>query len=241
MEFSAIIVDDERLARVSLKKLLVPFTNINIVGEADSCTSAIEQIEIQKPQLVFLDIQLIGETGFDIVDKIDPAIKVVFVTAYDQYAIRAFEINALDYLLKPVNPKRLAATIERLARNTPSGIASTKRFKYTDSVYVKLNINTSTFIKIDSIRFIGSIGNYSKLTLTKGNKALVLKTLKQWMEELPNEKFVRIHQSTIVNLDYIDCIEKYDSNHHRIILKGNEEPLEISRRFMKSLKTKFNV
>ena len=97
----AIIVDDERLARVNLIKLLESVQEIEIVGEADSCKTALEVIGEQKPQLIFLDIQLCGETGFDLLEMIKHSIKVIFVTAFDEYAIRAFEVNAVDYLLKP--------------------------------------------------------------------------------------------------------------------------------------------
>src|SRR5512133_1127119 len=103
-KLKAIIVDDERLARVNLRNLLEHHPEIEVVGEAGSCKSAIESISFYKPQLIFLDIQLSGETGFDLLEMIDNSIKVIFVTAYDEYAIRAFEVNAVDYLLKPVNP-----------------------------------------------------------------------------------------------------------------------------------------
>src|SRR3989339_1535982 len=109
----ALIVDDERLARVSLRKLLEPYPYIEIAGEADSCENAIELIDLHKPKLIFLDIQLSGETGFDLLEIIDNSIKIIFVTAFDEFAIRAFDVNAIDYLLKPVNPERLKVSIER--------------------------------------------------------------------------------------------------------------------------------
>jgi two-component system, LytTR family, response regulator len=110
----AIIVDEERLARVNLRRLLETFSEIEIAGEADSCESALELINLRNPQVVLLDIQLRGETGFDLLELIDNPINIIFVTAYDENAIRAFKVNADDYLSKPVNPERLREAIERV-------------------------------------------------------------------------------------------------------------------------------
>jgi two-component system LytT family response regulator len=190
----AIIVDDERLARVNLKKLMESHTEIEIVGEAGSCDSAIELINLHKPQLIFLDIQLSGETGFDLLELIDNSIKIVFVTAYDEYAIRAFEVNAIDYLLKPVNPERLKLAIERVISREKTQKSETRNYEYSDSIYVRLNNYSSRFIKISSINFIEPMGNYSKIVTIEGKHCLVLKTLKQWQEELPENNFIRIHR-----------------------------------------------
>jgi two-component system LytT family response regulator len=110
----AIIVDEERLARVNLKRLLLPFPEIEIAGEASSCTGALELISLHNPQLIFLDLQLHGETGFDLMELIDNSIKIIFVTAYDENAIHTFKVNAVDYLTKPVNQERLREAIERV-------------------------------------------------------------------------------------------------------------------------------
>ena len=115
---NAIIVDEERLARVNLRRLLEPFPEIEIAGEASSCASALELINLHSPQLIFLDIQLRGETCFDFLELIDNSIKIIFVTAYDEYAIRAFDVNAVDYLSKPVNPERLRVAIGRIKNTT---------------------------------------------------------------------------------------------------------------------------
>ncbi len=233
----AIIVDDERLARVNLKKLLEPHTEIEIVGEANTCEHAVELINLYKPQLIFLDIQLSGETGFDLLELIDNSIKIVFVTAYDEYAIRAFEVNAIDYLLKPVNPERLKVSIERVmnSEKTPKNVA--KSYEYSDSIYVRLNNYASRFIKISSITVIEPVGNYSKIVTIEGKHCLVLKTLKQWQEELPDNNFVRIHRSSIVNIEHVERIEKRSNTRHRAYLKNIPEPLEVSRRYAHKLKS----
>jgi two-component system LytT family response regulator len=232
----AIIVDDERLARVNLKKLLEPHSQIEIVGEASSCQGAVDMINMFNPQLIFLDIQLSGETGFDLLEMIDSSIKIIFVTAYDEYAIRAFEVNAVDYLLKPVNPERLKASIERVINREKAQKSEAKSYEYSDSIYVRLNNYASRFIKINSITFIEPVGNYSKIVTIEGKHCLVLKTLKQWQEELPDNNFVRIHRSSIVNIEHVERIEKDSNTQHRAFLKNIVEPLDISRRYAKKLK-----
>ena len=129
---SAIIIDDERLARKELASMLSEFSNISILGEADDVTSAVEQIEKHNPDVIFLDIQMPGESGFDLLNKIDKELKVIFVTAYDEYAIEAFEINALDYLLKPINPERLKKAVKRLSDAKEGIKTSVKPGKYDD-------------------------------------------------------------------------------------------------------------
>ena len=218
-KIKAIIVDDERLARVNLKKLLEPHPEIEIVGEAGSCISAIELINLHNPQLI------------------DNSIKIIFVTAYDEYAMRAFEVNAIDYLLKPVNPERLKASIERVITREKSQKSVAKSYEYSDSIYVHLNNYASRFIKISSITFIEPVGNYSKIVTIEGKHCLVLKTLKQWQEELPDNNFVRIHRSSIVNIEHVDHIEKKSNTCHRAFLKNISEPLEVSRRYAKKLKS----
>jgi two-component system LytT family response regulator len=233
----AIIVDDERLARVNLKKLLEEHPEIEIAGEASSCDSALALINLHKPQLIFLDIQLGGETGFDLLELTDSSIKTIFVTAYDEYAIRAFEVNAIDYLLKPINPERLKAAIERVKMSEKSRKAEAKSYEYSDSIYVRLNNYASRFIKISSITFIEPVGNYSKIVTIEGKHSLVLKTLKQWQEELPDNNFVRIHRSSIINIEHLERIEKKSGTHHRAYLKNIPEPLEVSRRYAQKLKS----
>jgi len=237
----AIIVDDERLARVNLTKLLESHTEIEIVGEADSCESAVELISLYKPKLVFLDIQLRGETGFDLLEVIDNSIKIIFVTAFDEYAIRAFEVNAIDYLLKPVNPERLKASITRLTTRDDVQKNAVKRYEYSDSIYVQINNYSSRFIKISSITFIEPVGNYSKIFTADGKHCLVLKTLKLWQEELPSNNFVRIHRSCIINIEQVDRIEIYSNSQHRVFLKNTSKPLEVSRRFAKKLKSSHHI
>ena len=233
----AIIVDDERLARLNLKKLLEPYSEIEIVGAAGSCESALELINLHNPQLIFLDIQLSGETGFDLLEMLESSIDTIFVTAYDEYAIRAFEVNAIDYLLKPVNPERLKVAIDRVINIEKTQKSEAKSYEYTDSIYVRLNNYASRFIKISSITCIEPVGNYSRIVTIEGKHCLVLKTLKQWQEELPDNNFVRIHRSSIVNIEHVERIEKKSNTPHMAFLKNISEPLEVSRRYARKLKS----
>ena len=200
-KLKAVIVDDEPLAREDLKAVINEFSNIELTGEFNSVSESVKNISEIKPDVIFLDIKMPGETGFDLVDKIDPSIKVIFVTAYDEYAIKAFDVNAIDYLLKPVNPKRMQQAIEKLmdqeqSPNEPIG------FDYEDSVFVLFN-NKYNFIKIANIMAINSADDYTEIFTSDGQHGLIQKTMKEWEQRLPFKKFVRIHRSTIINLNYI--------------------------------------
>lgn len=240
-EVKAIIIDDERLARSNMRNLLAPFPYIKIVGEAASCGQALELIKIYNPELIFLDIQLRGENGFDLLDSINKNIKVIFVTAFDEYAIRAFEINALDYLLKPVNPERLNSSLKRLFDKGNNRKNDLRQFDYSDSIYVKISNFSSKFIKISNISFIEPAGNYSKIVSSDGRYCLVQRTMKEWEEELPGRFFMRIHRSAIINIEHIDRIEVVSGNQHRVFLKSIETPLGISRRYVKKIRTTHHI
>jgi len=236
---NAIIVDDERPARKELGILLKKISDINVVGEADNIKDAIELIEAKKPDLVFLDIQLSGETGFDLLEKVCVDFKIIFVTAYDEYAIKAFDVNASDYLLKPVDPKRLEISLKRIMDETDNLQLKEKKFDYNDSVYVKQNNCTARFIEINTIVAITSVGNHSKISTLDGRCYIILKTLKQWEEELPDSFFIRIHRSTIINIKHITKIDNYLRAHYHVYLMKIDTPFEVSRNCYKNLKKVF--
>ncbi len=235
-EIKAIIVDDERPARKELIFLLKDIPEIIIQADVDNIRDAITIISSEKPDLVFLDIQLAGENGFDLLKKIPVTFKVIFVTAFNEYAIKAFEVNATDYLLKPVDPIRLEIALKRILDDTPQNNETAKRFEYDDSIYVKQNNCTARFIEINTIIAITSVGNYSKIETLDGNTYIILKTLKQWESELPESYFIRIHRSTIVNLKFINKIETYSKTYHQVLMKHIETPFEVSRNCFKNLK-----
>ena len=233
-----LIVDDERAARKELIFLLKSFPEVDVVGEADNINDAVSIVIKEKPDIVFLDIQLTGENGFDLLDRVAVNFKVIFVTAFNNYAIRAFDVNAADYLLKPVDPARLEISLKKLFNKSENNHAGVKKFDYSDSIYVKLNNHTAKFVELSTIVVITSVGNYSKLKTADNQNYLVLKTLKQWEKDLPPEYFIRIHRATIVNIKYVTKIETYSDTYHRAYLQKIDEPLEISRDCFKNIRNK---
>ncbi len=236
---NAIIIDDERPARKELLFLLKDHPEIKTVGEADNLTDAIALIQSKKPELVFLDIQLSGENGFELLHKVCVDFKIIFVTAYDEFAIKAFDVNASDYLLKPVDPKRLKLALTRIFEEPYDNETREKRFTYNDSIFLKQNNCTARFVEIKTICTITSVGNHSKIQTQDGTSYIILKTLKQWEAELPKDFFIRIHRSTIVNLKAILKIDTSTKNRNQVFLKNIKEPFEVSRNCFKELKLAF--
>lgn len=239
MRLEALIIDDERLARKELRSLLAPFPEIAIVGEADSVERALAVIESAQPNLVFLDIQLASETGFDLLERVGPAdFKTIFVTAFDAYAIRAFEVNALDYLLKPVNPARLKKAIERLLQDAKPAPTDLRPLAFDDRLFLELG-GRSIFLKIHDITHILAAGDYSEIFTIKGHKHLVEKPLREWETRLPEKYFARIHRNCIVNLEFVERVESWFNRSQQIYLQGQAEPLTVSRRYAAKLKEQF--
>ncbi len=233
----AVIVDDERLARNVLKNALSDFSNIIIAGEANNVSSAIRVIKKVKPNVIFLDIQMPGESGFDLLEKIDNNFHVIFVTAYDKYDIRAFEVNALDYILKPVKKSRLKNTIDRLIANTKQDTPNIET-AYND----KLLLNVSGRMKLIAINKIVKVcadKDYSLVTTGDNKEYRLLKSLKEWEEKLPVKNFRRVHRSTIINLELICRIEKSENDNYKIFLRGINTPVIMSRRYTARLKLNF--
>ncbi|HEY1871112.1 MAG TPA: response regulator [Chitinophagaceae bacterium] len=229
----AIIIDDERLARAELRKLLQDFPEIEVIDEAANAEEGIAKIEAQNPDLIFLDIQMPGKTGFDMLSSLERSPNVIFTTAYDEYALRAFEVNALDYLLKPVEPKRLADAIQKLhfveAKETIGTGENINRslLSENDQVFVK-DGERCWFVKLSDIRLFESVGNYAKVFFGN-NKPLILKSLNALEERLDEKMFFRANRKHIVNLRLIEKIEPYFNGGLLLELKGGEK-IEVSRR-----------
>ncbi|HND18906.1 MAG TPA: LytTR family DNA-binding domain-containing protein [Acidobacteriota bacterium] len=235
----ALIVDDERLARRELRSMLAEFPQVEILGEAESVDQAIELIQLHDPEVVFLDIQLSGETGFDLLERSPGGYKVVFVTAFDSYAIRAFDVNALDYLLKPIHPTRLERAIERLTNPEAIRTASPVRpLTYDDRLFLEVD-GQSRFLKVNAIVCIQAASDYSEIFTLDGRRLMVLKPLREWEERLPDQYFARIHRSAIINLEFVEHIENWSHRACRVFLRNMAEPLVISRRYVTRLKLKF--
>ncbi len=238
VEYNALVVDDERLARKELISMLSEFACIKTIHEADDVKSALKMIETVNPNLIFLDIQMPGETGFDLLNQIEYSGKIIFVTAYDQYAIRAFEVNAMDYLLKPVTAERLQKSINKLEKEKVKPVETEYNLNYDDRLFLALG-SQMLFVKISSLITIESEGDYTMVYTKEGQKGLVSKSMKEWELRLPTNYFCRIHRATIVNLEFVENIEKWFNYSYRLHIKGKEEPYIISRRYAKQIKEKF--
>jgi two-component system LytT family response regulator len=227
----ALIVDDERLARVELKRLLQPFKDINVVGEAVNVEDALEKITQLNPDLVFLDIQMPGKSGFDLLEELDSVPTVVFTTAYDEYALKAFEYNAMDYLLKPIEPQRLEETIKKLVekdkREIVSQVTDGKVLIEKDQVFVK-DGERCWFVKLETVRLFESEGNYVRIYFGE-NKPLILRTLNYLDERLDPKSFFRANRKHIVNLKWIESIETWLNGGLLVKLRGGHK-IEVSRR-----------
>jgi two-component system LytT family response regulator len=226
----ALIVDDERLARTELKRLLTPFKDLQVVGEAVNAEDAAEKINQLRPDLIFLDIQMPGKSGFDLLEELDSVPTVVFTTAYDEYALKAFEYNALDYLLKPIEPQRLEDTVKKLIEKSrkKSAIESDKEIlAETDQVFVK-DGDRCWFVKLERVRLFESEGNYVRLFFEE-NKPLILRTLNYLDERLDDKTFFRANRKHIINLKWIDSIEPWLNGGLLVKLKDGHK-VEVSRR-----------
>jgi two-component system LytT family response regulator len=241
--YTALIVDDERLARESIIAMLSEFNNIQVVGEASSLASTVQAVEELHPDVIFLDIQIPGGSAFELLEKVQNKSKIIFVTAYNEYAAQAFDVNAVDYLVKPVSHKRLSLSIAKLASLNDdidsSAPTESSRLKYGDSLFITMD-NSWRFLKIRSIVVINAAGDYTKVFTSDGNAQMTKKSLREWESRLPQNYFARIHRSTIVNIDYIERTEGWFNYSCRVFLKGIEKPFLISRRYVSRLKDLFS-
>lgn len=226
----ALIVDDERLARVELRRLLSPFKEIKIVGEAVNAEDALNKITELRPDIVFLDIQMPGKNGFQLLEELDSVPTVVFTTAYDEYALKAFDYNALDYLLKPIEPKRLEESIKKIFEKRAKETAAQEhpeKLTEDDQVFVK-DGDRCWFVKLANIRLFESEGNYVRLYFEE-NKPLILRTLNYLDERLDSKTFFRANRKHIINLKWVEAIDPWLNGGLLVKLKGGHK-IEVSRR-----------
>ncbi|MFT4031659.1 MAG: response regulator [Siphonobacter sp.] len=236
----ALIVEDERLARNELKRLLDNFPKVHIVGEAANADEAIQLIDELKPELLFLDIQMPGKNGFELLQSLEGDVpEVIFTTAYDEYAIKAFEQNALDYLLKPIELSRLTEAVQRAEEEihhnelSQQGKAdgTTKLLTENDQIFIK-DGEKCWFVKLGKVRLFESMGNYVRLHFDD-QKPLVLKSLNALEERLDSKTYFRANRKHIINLNFIDKIEPWFSGGLLVTLRvasDKPEKVEISRR-----------
>lgn len=297
-KISTVVVDDDVNSRKLLNILLKKFPEINVVGEAANISKALDIIKELKPDSIFLDVKLGTGSGFDLMNKISAESTVIFISASEDYALRAFEVNALDYLKKPIDFDRLSITISRLLskiqdkdlpfdkNNSKDKSAATssvteiqrgynhgkielskvlnnhlinedddiedeedsleleeghtnkKALEYDDRLFITVD-GISRFVKICTIQCITAEKDYTYLYLEGLKKVLVLKPMVEWEERLPSKYFVRIHRSTIVNLEYVNKVEKWFNSSYHVFVQNISEPFQMSRRYASKLKERF--
>ncbi|MEZ4370637.1 MAG: LytTR family DNA-binding domain-containing protein [Polyangiaceae bacterium] len=254
----ALIVDDERLSRRALRGLLTHL-GLSECEEASSLKDALDALTQDRFDVVFLDIQLRGETGFELFERsahleLPP---VIFVTAYDSYAVRAFEVNALDYLLKPVALERLKAALDRAKQRSsppnsreataasavttePAQPTEVAKLSAEDLIFCEEG-GKARFVRVSDVVLIQAAGNYTEIGLQGGVSVLVLKPLLAWEQQLPERQFVRVHRSTIVNVSFIREITRESSSSHSVTLQGWPSAVQLSRRRAAELRSRMGV
>jgi len=236
-----IIIDDEAPARELIRHYLQVYSDIEIVGEADNGFTAMKLIRELNPQLIFLDIQMPKLTGFEMLELMDDPPAIIFSTAFDQYAIRAFEMNVVDYLLKPYQKERFDAAVQKALVRIRTGQSELQTLKNNiapqQGTLTRIAVKTRQqihVVAVDDIDYFESDGDYVKLHTAK-SAFLKEKTMKYFEENLPSQQFVRIHRSYIVNVNKVSKIELYEKDSYRVHLK-NGEILKASSNGYKALK-----
>lgn len=226
---NTIIVDDERLAREGLKNMLKEFPEIQIVAEASNVDEALEMIDKLKPQLLFLDINMPEKTGFDLLEELIETPVVIFTTAYNEFAIKAFEINAIDYLLKPIGNDRLREAVQKAKKQIEEIKVQSQRAELqpNERVFIR-DGDRCWFIKLEEIRMIESAGNYAKIHFDR-YQPLIHRTLNSLDERLSHQLFFRANRQQIINLNYIEKIEPFFNSGFLMFLKDGTK-VEVSRR-----------
>lgn len=236
---SCIIVDDDPLVRDVLRILMTRSGQLNVVAEAGSVAQARQVVEQHSPAVVFLDISLPDASGFELLPHLGPATAVVFVTSAEEYAINAFESDAVDYLVKPVSAERLQRAITRVRQRMAAApmVPKEGRLGLDDTFLVK-TMSEKKLIKVRDLKSIIAYGEYSWVYWDQGKGALLRKPLKQWESELPADQFVRVHRNSIINLAFTERVEKLPSGRLQVHLRGTDQPIAVSLRLAPELNRK---
>jgi two-component system LytT family response regulator len=223
----ALLIDDERLARAELRRLLAAHPDVEIVGEAVNAADGLQQIAALKPDLIFLDVQMPGGSGFDMLAALEETPEVIFTTAFDQYALQAFEVNALDYLQKPIQATRMAAALQRCALRHQRIAAAALAPSAARKLFIK-DGERCWFVPVQDIRLFESDGNYTRVYF-EHQQPLMLRSLNQLEEKLDPERFFRASRRHIVNLDFIEQVEPNEAGGLDLTLRDQLQ-VEVSRR-----------
>ena len=225
--YKTIIIDDERLAREEVKRYLKSYPELVIVGEADNVDTAKKLIEAKIPDVIFLDVQMPGKSGFDLLDELNFVPEVIFTTAYSAYAVRAFEVNAIDYLVKPIREERFLKCVEKVKEALSEAEMISEKLSIQQKIFIK-DGQHCYFFPLSDVRYIESIGNYSRFHFI-GNKAMLKKSLNQIEKKLDETMFFRINRNQIINIQYIKNVYPHFKNRLKIVLNTGET-FEVSSR-----------
>lgn len=229
----AIVVEDSRLAREGLLKMLQAYPELNVIGAADHPSNALLLIQEHQPDIIFLDIHMPGESGFDLLEKLDYSPKIIFTTAYSEYAIRSFDFNTIDYLLKPISHERLQLAIDKLKLSNEDNKATKPPLDIHSRMFIK-DGDKCHLIPLESIRYFESCKNHVRIFFNKEN-AFVKKSLNSIEERLPKKHFFRANRQYVVNLHAVSSIEEAVGDGYEITMNDGKV-LEVSRRNAVDLK-----
>lgn len=238
----ALLIDDERLARSELRRLLRAHPEIEIVGEAANATQAEEKIRATKPDLIFLDVQMPGRTGFELLANLTDAPRVIFTTAYDQYALKAFDFGALDYLLKPIEPARLTKALARLQDNEihePPYDAGPGPLHENDQVFLK-DGDRCWLVRVSDIRLLESEGNYARVYFAE-NRPLIPRSLQTLEARLDPQLFFRVSRQHIINLRFVRKVEPWFDGGLSLWLGEDDPQIKVARRRAQELRERLSL
>lgn len=240
MTIKAIIVEDSRLARNELKELLKVHSDIELLGEAENVDLGYELLMEKRPDLLFLDINMPEKDGFELLEMLDEVPVTIFTTAFDEYAIKSFEYNALDYLLKPINQKRFDLAIEKVKQrlqDDTAEVADKIHLKESSQIFIK-DGEKCWLVKIGEISHFEIVGNYSRVYF-QDERPMLYKSLNQIEEKLPDASFFRVNRQQIVNINYIKEMVPWFNGKLKLIMENGEE-IEVSRRQSSLFKDKMS-
>ena len=234
----AVIVDDEPPARREMRRLLADYDDLKVVGEAGDLEVAAGVLERTRPAVVFLDIQLGRRSGFELLEKVDPETAVVFITAFDAYAVKAFETSAVDYLVKPVHSERLSLSLERVRdRQTPGDAGPQPAALYSGTHWIFLDSREGQdFVEIENITHVEASDGGARVFLRDGRVRATPRSLSAWETRLPATDFARVHRSTIVNLKHVEKVEQWFQYSYRLTIAGLKGHVVMSRRYASRLR-----
>ncbi len=244
MKTTCLIIDDEKLARDLVKEYLEGFENIELIGECENGTEAVKAIDQKKPDIIFLDVQMPGMTGFDVLDEIAHEPHIIFTTAYDQYAIKAFERNAVDYLLKPIDEERFRLALNRALKRQAAGSNKIEdllfnlrpeRTAHSFESHLFVQKSEKLFnLPVEDIQHLEASGDYTIIT-TKTDQFVSSSGIGKLEEILNPEEFIRVHRSTIINVSFLKEIERH-FNGGMIVKMTNGKTFPVSRTYAKVIR-----